>query len=468
MKQGLHALVIDDEPQVVSFVADVLRSEGWSVSEVSNAEEAFKLLSEREWVLIFCDVVLGGTDGYAVLKRFSEKQPNARFVLMTGHATAAGALDATAFGAYEYLVKPFNVEDIRQIARNVREQHHIRSQPEMSGTATPPVGYTSELPLIGKSRKFIECLKMVGRVSGTNLPVFIIGESGTGKEVIARAIHQRSARADKPFVAVNCGAIPVELIESELFGHAKGAFTGAERERRGLWEEAAGGTIFLDEITETSPLFQVKLLRSLQEGEIRRVGSNQTVKVDVRVIAASNRNLDEEVKERRFRQDLMYRLNAVTIHLPPLRERVEDIPLLAEHFARLARPNDRQPIKFSPAVLNILKGYRWEGNIRELENVILHAASLSDNVIYPEHLPAHIERNSDQTSAFSTESSTLSDGTPVGLINEHELVPLSEMEVKYVHQVLAFTGGNKQAASRILGIDRKTLNRIINRVKSES
>ncbi len=292
--------------------------------------------------------------------------------------------------------------------------------------------------------------------------MLITGESGTGKEVVARAIHQRSNRAARgSFVAVNCGAVPVELIESELFGHTRGSFTGADRERIGLWEEADGGTILLDEITETHPLFQVKLLRALQQGEIRRVGSNQSKKVDVRVIAATNRDIEEEVKENRFRQDLMYRLNAVTIHLPPLRERIEDIPLLAKHFAKQARPPNAPMLKFSTTALEILKNYTWQGNIRELENTILRAVSFCDGIVYPEHLPLRIQN-------FAEESLTFE---PDGLsATGHEVnwLTLADIQAKYVAQVLAHTGGNKQSAARILNIDRKTLTRIIKRNEPKS
>lgn len=461
MKQVLPALVVDDDPQVRGFVAEILRSSGWSVSEAATAEQAINLSSEKAWLIVFCDVMLGDADGYTVLKHFTENQPAARFILMTGYGTAAGALDATAIGAYDYLVKPFNIDDILNLAEAVRDQHQTRLRQEKSTVKAPAgQGYVSDIPLIGNSPKFMESLKMVGRVATTNLPVLITGESGTGKEIVARAIHQRSPRAGKPFVAVNCGAIPVELIESELFGHARGAFTGAEREREGLWEEASGGTIFLDEITETTPLFQVKLLRALQEGEIRRVGSNQTLKTDVRVITASNRDVEEEVEHGRFRQDLMYRLNAVTIDLPPLRERVEDIPLLAEHFASLVRQPETPPVKFSSAALKILKNYRWTGNIRELENAVLHAVTLADNVIYPEHLPAHVRQ--DKKASLPPYSEAEASGKLL-FGNENKLLSLAEMEAEYVAQVLAYTGGNKQAAARILGIDRKTLARIINR-----
>ena len=413
------------------------------------------MLSEQQWLLVFCDVMLGGIDGYAVLRRFSEKQTETRFVLMTGYGSAAGALDAIAFGAYDYLVKPFTVDDILNIARVVREQYQIRSREETSESAALLQGYVSDISLIGKSPKFVQCLKTVGRIATTNLPVLITGESGTGKEIVAQSIHQRSSRAGGSFVAVNCGAIPFELIESELFGHAKGAFTGADRERMGLWEEADGGTILLDEITETSPLFQVKLLRALQQGEIRRVGSNKTLKVDVRVVAATNRDIEEEVRQGRFRQDLMYRLNAVMIHLPPLRERIEDIPLLAGHFARQIRSSNAPPIVFSPAALEILKNYSWQGNVRELENAVCHAVSLCGDIVYPQHLPARLL----QVNGAPPERLQ----TAVAAAQNGEWLSLAEMETKYVVQVLEHTKGNKQAAARLLNIDPKTLASVIKR-----
>ena len=457
MNPALQALIIDDEPQVRSLVADILRADGWNTSEASSAEQAVDLLPERQWSLIICDVMLGGTDGYSVLRSFVELGSEARFVLMTGQSSAAGALDATAIGAYDYLVKPFTVNDILDLSNSIRENNKVRSKYKKSYSEPQSLGYVSDIPLVGKSPKFVECLKLVGRVAATNLPVLITGDSGTGKEVVARAIHQRSNLESNSFVAVNCGAIPVELIESELFGHARGSFTGAERERIGLWEEADGGTIFLDEITETSLLFQVKLLRVLQQGEIRRVGSNKTIKVNVRVIAATNRNIEEEVKRGHFRQDLMYRLNAVTINLPPLSERVKDIPLLAEFFARRIRPGDASPVSFSPAVLEILNNYNWQGNIRELENTVLHAVSLADDVIYPEHLPTRI---------LNSAEANLTEQTPgEEVVNNNEWLPLADMEARYVNQVLSHTGGNKQAAARLLNIDRKTLTRIIKRAE---
>ena len=447
--------MIDDEPQISALVAQILSDDGWAVSEASTADEAIAKLAEKEWALVFCDVVLGGPDGYSVLRRFSEMQPSARFVLMTGHGSAAGALDATSTGAYDYLLKPFSIGDVLKISGDIKEQLRSRKQREKPDKRSTG-GYESDLPLIGIAPKFVDCLKMVGRVAGTNLPVLITGESGTGKEVVARAIHQRSKRAGHRFVTVNCGAIPTELIESELFGHARGSFTGADRERMGLWEEATSGTLFLDEITETNPQFQVKLLRSLQEGEIRRVGSNRTVKVDVRVIAASNRDIEAEVEQGRFRQDLMYRLNAVTIDLPPLRLRKEDIILLAEHFA--GRVAGAASWSFSPQALDALQTYDWPGNIRELENAVLHAVSLSDDIIYPEHLPVRVRLNGNSEAPVIADDGVSQTGG--------KWLPLADIERKYVEQVLAHTRGNKQAASRILNIDRKTLARIVARGSS--
>lgn len=455
---ALHALVIDDDPQVRGFVVAALEADGWTVTTAGNAEEGLAHMNDREWPLVFCDVVLGDLDGYEVLRQFGEEKHETLFVLMTGHGSAAGALDATSIGAYDYLVKPFRVNDILDIAAVVREQQGRRENKGSRTTAAAETeGYVSDLPLIGRSPKFVECLKMVGRVATTMLPVLITGASGTGKEVVARAIHQRSRRSAGPFVTVNCGAIPNELIESELFGHAKGSFTGADRERVGLWEMANGGTLFLDEITETTALFQVKLLRALQESEIRRVGSNRTISVDVRVIAATNRDIEAEVEKGSFRQDLMFRLNAVTIELPLLSSRVEDIPLLAEHFAKGVGRDGAAP-RFSSAATAMLKAYNWPGNIRELENAVQHAISLSDGTVYPEHLPVRVRNFANAPSASSTGEEPAASDASGG-----KIVTLAEMEERYVERVLALNDGNKQAAARLLNIDRKTLGRILKR-----
>jgi two-component system, NtrC family, response regulator AtoC len=456
----MKALVVDDEAVIRDIVADVLRADGWTVSEADTAERAFELLSDGEWSLVFCDVVLGGEDGFAVLRRFKEEQPDAQIVLMTGHGSAVGALDAAALGAYDYLFKPFNVNHILALAQSVRAGRTEKAVTHTGDAAATALVYKSDIDLVGRSAAFVEVMKLVGRVAVTNLPVLITGESGTGKEVVARAIHRRSPRSAAAFVAVNCGAIPAELIESELFGHVRGSFTGATVDRRGLWEEADGGTVFLDEITETTPAFQVKLLRTLQEGELRRVGSNRLVHVDVRVIAATNRDAEQEQREGRFRQDLLYRLNAVTIHLPPLRERREDILPLAQHFAqRVVRPGGA-PVSFSREALQLLEQYGWPGNIRELENAVVRAVALCDRIVRPEDLPERIRNCRDESPPqISPEAQTPANGDA----DEELLLPLSLVERRHVARVLAHTGGNKQAAARVLGIDRTTLQRMLKR-----
>jgi two-component system, NtrC family, response regulator AtoC len=449
----LHALVIDDEQLVRDFVCTVLENDGWEVSRASSAEDAFEMLREEKWPIVFCDVMLGGADGFAVLRRFKEELPETKVVLMTGHGDAAGALDATAFGAYDYLLKPFGTEELQSLSAALRDQ--LTSRPQRVSLGTRPTAHRSDIDLVGRSHAFIEVMKQVGRVAATNLPVFLTGESGTGKELVASTLHRRSGRADKTFVAVNCGAIPAELIESELFGHVKGSFTGADRDRRGLWEEANDGTVFLDEITETSLSFQVKLLRVLQEGEVRRVGSNQTQRVSARVIASSNRDVEAEVKAGRFREDLYYRLNAVSIVLPPLRDRREDIPPLAQTFAD--RVYSLSPtVRFSSEALELLQQYPWPGNIRELENAVVRAAAMCDGLIRVQDLPERIRK-------FQKPSGPMSAPGPLEPKQKEEWPTLAEIEGRHVARVLAHTQGNKQAAARVLGVDRKTLDRMIKR-----
>jgi two-component system, NtrC family, response regulator AtoC len=461
----LKALVVDDDELIRSNVAEVLSNEGWDVTEAESAERALDLLRGDAWSLVFCDVKLSGKndfEGYDVLRSFNEEQPEAQIVLMTGHGSAVGALDAVSSGAYDYLMKPFEISDVKRISQAVRNGIEKRAGHSTSGDLPTTSVYTSDIDLVGISAAFVEVMKLVGRVAATNLPVLITGESGTGKEIVARAIHRRSARTEKPFVAVNCGALPAELIESELFGHVRGSFTGATVDRRGLWQEADNGTVFLDEITETTPAFQVKLLRALQEGEIRRVGSNQTQRVDVRVIAATNRDAEDEVRQGRFRQDLLYRLNAVTIHLPALRERREDIRPLAKYFVERTLGSDARPIGFSKEALWMLDNYDWPGNIRELENAIVRATALCDQVVRPEDLPERVRRS------FKAAVGKETNGYRADSVDDETLLPLSEVERKHILRVLSRTGGNKQAAARILGIDRTTLQRKLERYDVEA
>jgi len=444
MDRTFNALVIDDEPSVRDFVSTVLEDGGWQVTRAASAEEAFELLKQANWPIVFCDVLLGGADGFAVLRRFKQDLPETKVVLMTGHGNAAGALDATSFGAYDYLLKPFGVEDLQSLSATLHDQ--LTSRPNRVSVGTRASANRSDIDLVGRSHAFIEVMKQVGRVAATSLPVFLTGESGTGKELVASTLHRRSGRADKTFVAVNCGAIPADLIESELFGHVKGSFTGADRDRRGLWEEANEGTVFLDEITETSPSFQVKLLRVLQQGEVRRVGSNQTQKVTARVIASSNRDVEAEVKAGRFREDLYYRLNVVSITMPALRDHKEDIPLLAGYFAaKYAERCNRRILGISPDARTLLTQYDWPGNIRELENAIERAIVLgSSGMILPEDLPETLH----ETPAQSMRSSTY-----------HEAV--RQLKRQLILTAMDQSEGKITEAARLLGVHSNYLHRLI-------
>ena len=463
--QKMRALVIDDDDVIRGNVAEVLSNEGWEVNEASSTEQALELLHGDVWSLVFCDVRLstdGDRDGYHILRSFNQEQPNAQIILMTGHGSAIGALDAVSSGAYDYLMKPFEIGDIRRISQAVQRSIEKRTRENITGELPPPPAvYTSDIDLVGVSAAFVEVMKLVGRVASTNLPVLITGESGTGKEIVARAVHRRSPRTEQPFVAVNCGALPADLIESELFGHMRGSFTGATVDHRGLWQEADRGTVFLDEITETSLAFQVKLLRAVQEGEVRRVGSNQTQRVDVRVIAATNRDAEEEVRDGRFRQDLLYRLNAVTIHLPPLRERREDIRPLASYFATRTIDENTPPLSLSKDAMWLLENYDWPGNIRELENAVVRAAALCDQIVQPEDLPERVRRSFKGTQAPTSSQLNLANGV------DDSLLSLADLERRHILRALARTAGNKQAAARILGIDRTTLQRKLERYELE-
>ncbi|MET0647167.1 MAG: sigma-54 dependent transcriptional regulator [Pyrinomonadaceae bacterium] len=454
----MKALVIDDNELVRDNVAEVLRGEGWEVCEADSAARAFEMLGGESWQLVFCDVKLSDTheaEGYAVLRRFVEEQPDAQIVLMTGHGSAAGALDAVSLGAYDYLMKPFEVADVLRIAQDVRRAHEKRERPGTTGELPPAPVYTSDIDLVGVSGGFVEVMKMVGRVAATNLPVLITGESGTGKEVVARAIHCRSTRAEGPFVAVNCGAVPSELIESEMFGHVRGAFTGAERDRCGLLQEADGGTILLDEITETTPAFQVKLLRALQEGEIRRVGSNHTIRVDARVIAATNRDLKSMTEDGSFREDLFYRISVIPISLPSLRERAEDIPELVAHFIKKFCDQSGRELTISDKAMQILENYTWHGNVRELEHTIERAVALEKtDEIQPERLPEHVTNYNPER--IRNEFDFPEDGIN---LTTH----LENLEKTYVVEALKRTGGNQTRAAELLQMQVRSLRHLLDK-----
>ena len=369
-------LVVDDQRNMRATTAMLLRAEGHQVDEAGNVEEALAQLTQNPIDLLLTDLRMEPLNGLELLRRALEVNAQLQVIVMTAFGSIESAVEAMRLGAYDYLTKPFKEgELVHRVGRALERARLISAVNLFAGEFHSRHGLVA---LVGRSNAMRELVNRIVRVAPSDATVLIQGESGTGKELVARALHAQSRRKDRPFVPVNCAAISEGLLESELFGHAKGAFTGAVKARRGLFEEADGGTLFIDEVTETTPAFQSKLLRVLQDGEVRRVGESNPIKVDARTVAATNRNIEREVEEKRFRQDLFYRLNVVTLRVPPLRERLEDVPLLAEHF--LSRINQRAPQKkrLSQAALEHLMAYSFPGNVRELENLIEQAAALAE------------------------------------------------------------------------------------------
>jgi DNA-binding NtrC family response regulator len=444
----LHCiLIVDDDERNRTMLAEALRQANFRVDLADSGEEAIEKGGRRKYDAVFTDLKMTSISGMDVLDNFRTASPDTPVVLMTAFGSVETAIRAMKEGAFDYVTKPVHLDELILVARRAVEHSRlIHDHRHLQHVFNERPRATS---LIGQSRNMVEVFKIVGKVARSRTAVLIQGESGTGKELIARAIHDNSPRAARPFIAVNCSAIPDSLLESELFGHVKGSFTGAHAFRRGLLEESSGGTFFLDEVADLTPAGQAKLLRVLQEGEIRRVGSNETVAVDLRLIAASRGNLHELVKLGRFREDLLYRLNTVTIALPPLRERPEDIPALADYFlSRYSAEKESMMTALSASAKQALLRYAWPGNVRELEHVIERAVALaSHSMLSRDDLPVEIrdhERNVD--------------AGVVGLP-----ATLSARQRDHVLQVLESTGGNKEKASRLLGISRRTLYRLLDR-----
>jgi two-component system response regulator HydG len=375
---GGKILVVDDQKNMRATTAIVLRDAGYSVAEAEDGAAAVARVAAETFDVVLTDVRMGPVDGMEVLRATVEASPTTQVIVMTAYGTIESAVEAIRRGAYDYLPKPFKEDELLlRVAKAVEKRRLLGEVSLLAGEFRARYGLEH---IVGRSSALRDLLDRVLRVAPTDATVLVTGESGTGKELIARALHVASRRSNKPFVPVNCAAITETLLESELFGHAKGSFTGAVRARRGLFEEASGGTLFIDEIGETAPGFQAKLLRVLQEGEIRRVGESLPIQVDVRVIAATNQDLKAAVQAKRFREDLFYRLNVVPLRIPPLRERREDVPLLAQHFlARYAKRSGTRKT-LSPEALEKLVAHDWPGNVRELENMIEQAAALSTGV----------------------------------------------------------------------------------------
>lgn len=449
-----HILVVDDDQDSCDLLREIFSAEGWHVDTALTPSQAFNLAKKEAIDLVVSDVNLeANQSGLDLLKDLRAQCP---VILVTGFGTLDSAVEAAREGAWDFISKPFKVQEVVAIARRALAQDRSRTTGRTAEQLSAPY---EQGGLLGRSPVMIGLYKEIARVAPTRSTVLIVGDSGTGKELVARSIHQHSTRSSGAFVAVNCGALTETLLEAELFGHVRGAFTGAVGDRKGLWEEAAGGTLFLDEIGETSPAFQVKLLRALQEGEIRRVGSSRSTQVDARVLAATNRNLEREVKTGKFREDLFYRLSVVTLRVPALSERRTDIPLLAERFLGLVldREGHRQ-LRLSEETVRTLVAYDWPGNVRELESAIEYAVlHARGHEIVPDDLPVKLQSDQVRSSARSPLSALFED-----------LPALDELERRYLLYVLEVAGGNRTRAAEILGIDRRTLYRMIERHNTDT
>ena len=437
MPKNFQILVVDDDDSTRAFLHSVLNAEGYRCQVAADVETAEHVLRNDTVDLALVDLYLGTANGLNVLDLIKVLQPQSSCVIMTAHATVETVARSVAGGAVEYLSKPLMIEELLTLI------HKLEAGGKPSGVKTIPED-TPPSSIIGSSPKMLEVYRAIARVAPTNAPVLILGASGTGKELVARAIHQHSPRAAKPFVPVNCGAFTENILESELFGHVKGAFTGAYVSRPGLFEAATGGTLFLDEISETKPTFQVNLLRAVQEQQVRRVGSNKYVQVDARIVAATNRDLTSLLQSGGFREDLYYRLSVVTIHVPALEERSEDILLLVQHFLNLSNGRNRRNVQITADALQLLTRMRWPGNVRELENLVERLAIFC---VSGEIGVADIERerNTEVRSALQKPPTAADPST------------LEEMERQHILRVLEEAKGNKSQAARALGIERKTL-----------
>jgi DNA-binding NtrC family response regulator len=432
-------LVVDDEPEVARVIARLAQSFGHEAVVADSTEDAVERFTAAPFDVVLTDLKLGREDGLALLRRIHDRAPDVPVILITGKATVDSAMEAIRTGAYDYLAKPVERQALGDLLRRAIDRHRAAEQvrPSVAEGLEPPPDY-----IVGRTPAMIEVYKTVARVAAGRSSVLILGESGTGKELVARALHAQSPRAERRFVPVNVSAIPEGLLESELFGHVRGAFTGATSSRRGLFEEAHLGTLFLDEIGDLSAMLQAKLLRVIQEQKLKPVGGNEEITVDVRIVAATHRNLEDMVRKGTFREDLYFRINVLTISLPPLRERPEDIPLLVEHFLRKYEMHTRVAApRCTQAAMAALMAQPWPGNVRELENVIERAVQLSpEGMITPESLAPSIR--------------------PPAASGSSELPTLDEMVERYVAQVLRQTAGNRTLAAKILGISRRTLQRM--------
>jgi len=436
-------LVVDDDRSICNLLKSVLEMEGYAFRVAGSGEEARRIIASDRFDILISDIYLGDDSGLNLLEHMKATSPDAEVVIMTAHGSVETAVRAVHQGAFDYISKPFAVDDMLQILNRIEEKFRISTASTLGGELAEALPITE---IIGTSRRMVEIYKGLARVAAIDSPVLILGERGAGKELIARAIHVNSKRSSAEFVVINCGALTETLLEAELFGHEKGAFTGANVSRKGLLETAAGGTLFLDEVSETSLSFQVKLLRVIQEHEIRRVGANETVHVDIRVIAATNRDLRDMVRNNQFRGDLFDRLNVFTIALPALRDRDGDIPLLASYYLKFFNGRYGKDTRLAADALESMKRYSWPGNIRELKNLLERAVTFNDTgVIQADELD------------FGEDPASVPAGTAAPAPTSSSPHSLDEMEREHIIKVLRETGGNKKKAAEILGIERRTL-----------
>ncbi len=445
--------VVDDEESIREFFEIMLKREGYEVVTASNGAEALEKLKKQAVDLIISDIQMPELSGLELLTKVKEMDPEMAVIMITAFGSTETAVEAMKLGAYDYIQKPFKIDEVRIIIQKALEQRSLKAENvQLKRELGTKYAFDN---IIGGAPPMLRIYEMVKRVAHTKSSVLITGESGTGKELIARAIHYNSPLKDKPFVTVNCGAIPENLMESEMFGHKKGSFTGAIADKKGLFEVANGGTIFLDELGELPLTMQVKLLRVIQEGTFKRVGATEDITVDVRVISATNKVLDNEVRGGRFREDLFYRMNVIQLHCPPLRERREDIPMLSNHFLeKFSKALGMTAKKISTEGMDVLKRYHYPGNVRELENIIERTVALEPGiVILPESLPRHLVEAEPQTTG-QLDAHRIEIDAQAG-IDLERLV--AEFERTLLTKALQSTGGVKKKAAKLLGISFRSM-----------
>jgi DNA-binding NtrC family response regulator len=444
MEKPTQILIVDDQVNTCKSLQAILKKSGYPSDYTLNGEEALKKVQEKHYDIVISDIRMPGMDGMQLLEELKKTQPSLVVIMITGYATIKSAVEAIQKGAYDYLPKPFTPDEVRVIIERAAEHSRLEAENILLREH-----FQAQRPfenIIGNSPALQRVFEMVQKVADTESNILLTGETGTGKELVAKAIHDRSRRREKLFLPLNCGSLAEGVLESELFGHVKGAFTGAVSTRKGLIEAADGGTLFLDEISETASSFQVKLLRAIQEGEVMRVGDTHPLRVNIRIIAATNRDLEKAVERREFRQDLYYRLKGIAIHLPPLRERLDDIPSLAYHFLAKYR-GDRKAERIDPQALKALQAYKWPGNVRELEHIIEYALSMAEGeTIKITDLPEEfINRIADRAAAQESWANA-----PFSKAKE-------EFEKVYITQVLKESNWNISEASRKAQMFRQNL-----------